>query len=142
MRWGLWTLLLVTVFLIFGVATGYPKDSRPLSGSGKRDTLNMESRIIPDSSDLLDVEIPNGLNLYTYYNPGLNGFLKSGSNPIEGWSDGLDGFKPEDKSRKSTIVWGGFFPFISLPNGQNDKDGPGFFSKDNVSFFWFLKKRF
>jgi len=133
--------LLAAIFLIFGGAIGYPDSSGPASNSGKSDAPGRNIGFVPDGFDLLNVEIPNGLNLYTYDNRGLNGFLKNGSNSEE-QSGSLDGFKPEDKSRGSTIVWGGFFPFISLPNGQDDKDGPGFFSKDNVSFFWFLKKRF
>jgi len=45
-----------------------------------------------------------------------------------------------DKTR-STIIWGGIFPFVTLPSGDIENE-EGFISDHSVSFFWYFKKKF
>ncbi|MGH7889348.1 MAG: hypothetical protein ACRENF_02210, partial [Thermodesulfobacteriota bacterium] len=47
---------------------------------------------------------------------------------------------PADKAR-STIIWGGIFPFVTLP-GRDVENQESFISEDSVSFFWYFKKKF
>jgi len=102
--------------------------------------LNINHREGDSPSNLNDDAFSNS-NLDLYYlelsqDSGRGTFLDEYDN------DDTPGFKPGDKSRESTVFWGGIFPFIAIPDAQDDRDNPGFLSKDSVSFFWYFKKKF
>jgi hypothetical protein len=96
-----------------------------------------------------DGDAPSDLNDDTFGNSSLDLYYLELSQDSGGGTfldeydnDDLAGFKPGDKSRGSTVFWGGIFPFIAIPDAQDDEDNPGFLSKDSISFFWYFKKKF
>ena len=121
-------IVLLMAFLISGSPVALSED------------LNTDHRDGDSHSNLNDDTFSNS-NLDLYYlelsqDSGRGAFSEEYDN------DDSAGFKPGDKSRESTVFWGGIFPFIAIPDAQDDGDNPGFLSKDSVSFFWYFKKKF
>ncbi|HWP92980.1 MAG TPA: hypothetical protein VNN20_12375 [Thermodesulfobacteriota bacterium] len=121
-------IVLLIAFLISGAPLALCED------------LNINRRDGDSTSNLNEDAFSNS-NLDLYY---LELSQDSGRGTL---SDGYEnedwaGFKPGDKSRESTVFWGGIFPFIAIPDAQDNGDNPGFLSKDSVSFFWYFKKKF
>jgi hypothetical protein len=70
----------------------------------------------------------------------LKQFSSDTSFLIQEENEFIEGLEQEHKA-KSTIIWGGIFPFVSLPN-EDVENREGFFSNDSIFFFWYLKKKF
>ncbi|MBI2487342.1 MAG: hypothetical protein HYW01_10370 [Deltaproteobacteria bacterium] len=114
--------------------------------------LNPKNR---GNGDISDTKV--SLHRFSLLNGGINGifdnfppaasedselkqFSSDNSFLIQEENEFIEGLEQEDKA-ESTIIWGGIFPFVSLPN-EDVENREGFFSNDSIFFFWYLKKKF
>lgn len=126
---------LIALLMAFLISSATMVHSRDLNATKVREGD------APSEGLKLNTHTSSGSNL-DIYDLELIQDSKNSSIMIDAEYDYSEGLKPEDKSRRSTVFWGGIFPFIAIPNAQDDRDNPGFLSKDSVSFFWFFKKKF
>ena len=133
-----WIVLFLIICLFFYGVVAYAQESDPKNRgngniSGNKVLLHRFSLWNSGLNDILK-------NFPAPEDPELRQFSGDVSLLIKEESRFIEGLEQKDKAQ-STIIWGGIFPFVSLPN-QDVENPEGLFSNDSISFFWYLKKKF
>lgn len=133
-----WILLFLIICLFFYGVVVYAQELDPKNRgngniSGNKVLLYRFSLWNSSLNDILN-------NFPTPEDPELRQFSGDVSLLIKEENGFIEGLEQKDKAQ-STIILGGIFPFVSLPN-QDVENPEGLFSNDSISFFWYLKKKF